>query len=465
MAVEGSRTLHFFDLPDIVREKILGYLTFEELAHLRIVCRSFDAINQMLLNKGFRQVERYQAKCLKEVKSQLPRRESERRNHPLFRHCDILTAIETRLSLLNMTFMKYVDNEMCCFIPGKVIDEIYRVLHFIQSHKTLPCSHEILTELRDISSMAMEHFEEKIVCSLKRPALSPSTPRFSLKTAFATHSSQPGTSAASTSLSKSHSLPTSSEDLSDLANSNKYYKLYIGAMKKEFFDMKSKVNELRRKMSEQEKVALEQNRIISEQAIKLTKQEGKLAEVNRKLAEYDQRMNEVLGGAANTRDKQSGSSSSTSNKWGREDSSQQFYVTHGLPTPAMSPAVFVPANIIQPNLVNLAAASMSARAYLPSSPMTGFSGASSGQESSSMLSQTINSSARFSASHCIQGALASCCTTPSETTSQVDNNSVRGSTASSEEGCTDNLQCKKRTKRKFLDEDENNDSHSKQAKL
>ncbi|MPC61033.1 hypothetical protein E2C01_055096 [Portunus trituberculatus] len=36
MALEGSRTLHFFDLPDIVREKILGYLTFEELAHLRI---------------------------------------------------------------------------------------------------------------------------------------------------------------------------------------------------------------------------------------------------------------------------------------------------------------------------------------------------------------------------------------------------------------------------------------------
>lgn len=69
-------------------------------------------------------------------------------------------------------------------------------------------------------------------------------------------------------------------------------------------------------------------------------------QVNRKLTEYDQRLNEVLGGAANTRDKPSGSSSSTSNKWGREDSSQQFYVTHGLPTPAMSPAVFVPTNIV-----------------------------------------------------------------------------------------------------------------------
>jgi len=45
-------------------------------------------------------------KCLKGVKAKLPRRESERRNHKLSRHCDILTAIETRISLLSMTFLK-----------------------------------------------------------------------------------------------------------------------------------------------------------------------------------------------------------------------------------------------------------------------------------------------------------------------------------------------------------------------
>lgn len=49
------------------------------------------------------------------------RRESERRNHSLARHADILAAVETRLSLLNMTFMKYVDSNLCCFIPGKVM--------------------------------------------------------------------------------------------------------------------------------------------------------------------------------------------------------------------------------------------------------------------------------------------------------------------------------------------------------
>ena len=75
----------------------------------------------------------------------LPRRESERRNHPLIRHCDVLTAIETRISLLQMTFMKYVDAEACCFIPGKVIDELFEVLRKISATDAeIPRSYEVL---------------------------------------------------------------------------------------------------------------------------------------------------------------------------------------------------------------------------------------------------------------------------------------------------------------------------------
>lgn len=61
------------------------------------------------------------------------RRESERRNHSLARHADILAAVETRLSLLNMTFMKYVDSNLCCFIPGKVK---YKNMFCIQIYMT-----------------------------------------------------------------------------------------------------------------------------------------------------------------------------------------------------------------------------------------------------------------------------------------------------------------------------------------
>ena len=84
------------------------------------VSKRFNLACQNVLNQGFSRVDKFHAKCQREVRTQLPRRESERRNHPLARHVDILAAIETRLSLLHMTFMKYIDMGLCCFIPGKV---------------------------------------------------------------------------------------------------------------------------------------------------------------------------------------------------------------------------------------------------------------------------------------------------------------------------------------------------------
>ena len=71
-------------------------------------------------------MDQLHAKISKSVKSQLPRRESERRNHPLARHVDILSAVETRLSLLGMSYLKYIDMGLCCFIPGKVRSELLK---------------------------------------------------------------------------------------------------------------------------------------------------------------------------------------------------------------------------------------------------------------------------------------------------------------------------------------------------
>lgn len=49
----------------------------------------------------------------------------------------------------------------------QVIDEVLRVLQFVNSSTTPPRPHDVLQELRDISSMAMEHFDEKILPKLK----------------------------------------------------------------------------------------------------------------------------------------------------------------------------------------------------------------------------------------------------------------------------------------------------------
>ena len=93
-------------------------------------------------------MEKFHAECLKEVKSKLPRRESVRRTHKFNRHCEILTAIETRINLLSLTFGKYVEAGMCCFIPGKVIDEIFYILRYLKENKSNPPSTYEMMQVR-----------------------------------------------------------------------------------------------------------------------------------------------------------------------------------------------------------------------------------------------------------------------------------------------------------------------------
>lgn len=178
--MQRASPMTILDLPDCMLENILEYMSYDEVARKRIVCRPFDKAGQRILNRGFNKMIRTHAAHLKRLKALLPRRESERRNHPLARHTDILTCIETRISMLSMTYSKYIDLNLCCFIPGKVIDEVYNIFKLIK-YDTKPLrAHEVLQELRDISSMAIEHFDEKIANGLKKSYMSASPGRLSV---------------------------------------------------------------------------------------------------------------------------------------------------------------------------------------------------------------------------------------------------------------------------------------------
>lgn len=280
-------------LPNELQEKIIRYLSYEEISHLRLVCKAFDRICQGLLNKGFTNVDRYHGQCLRNVKTQLPRRESERRNHPLARHCDILNAIETRLSLLSMTFIKYVDMNLCCFIPGKVIDEIYRVLKLVQNTKSPPRAHEILQELRDISSMAMEHFDEKIVPILKQKMLS-SQPGHMSPTTSSTLGLQSfiGVSCPNP---RDAAFPRGlKSEMAKLQQLQKQNSTTVSMLRKEMTSSKAKVVKFEKKVQDQEKTILELNHIIADQNAKISEQEGRINEVNRKLNEYEQRFTALV---------------------------------------------------------------------------------------------------------------------------------------------------------------------------
>lgn len=301
---DGALTVE--GLPIEIMENILSYLSYDEISIYRRVNRYFNTCCQRLLNQGFFRAERFHAQCLKAVKKQLPRRESERRTHPLARHCEILTSIETRLSLLSMTFMKYMEMSLCCFIPGKVIDEIFRVLRLVQGAGgqgctgTPPRAHEILQELRDISSMAMEHFDERIAPGLKLH-VGPLKPALGFLGTAGHHCGSGTAVARSSELATATSIlgrvqkpcvhtavhASLTEELKQLRSSNL-------SLRKTLAECKSKLTTQTKKLRDQEKQLNDQSQLVTEQGSRLAEQEGKLSEMNRKLLEQHREFADVL---------------------------------------------------------------------------------------------------------------------------------------------------------------------------
>ncbi|OCT79462.1 F-box only protein 28 [Xenopus laevis] len=261
-------------LPIVAIENIFNLMNYDEISQLRLVCKRMDVVCQRMLNQGFLRVERYHNLCQKQVKAQLPRRESERRNHSLARHADILAAVETRLSLLNMTFMKYVDSNLCCFIPGKVIDEIYRVLRYVNSTRAPQRAHEVLQELRDISSMAMEYFDEKIV-----PILKKKLPGSEVSGRLIGSPPVPGPSTALSTMQLFSKQNPSRQEVTKLQQQVKASGAGITVLRRELSELRTKVQEQQKQLQDQDQKLLEQTQIIGEQNVRLTELEHKLRDV------------------------------------------------------------------------------------------------------------------------------------------------------------------------------------------
>lgn len=255
-------------------ETILNFLSYDEISLLRSVCKRMDMICQRVLNQGFLKVERYHSLCQRQVKAQLPRRESERRNHSLARHADILAAVETRLSLLNMTFMKYVDSNLCCFIPGKVIDEIYRVLRYVNSTRAPQRAHEVLQELRDISSMAMEYFDEKIV-----PILKKKLPGADLSGRLIGSAPVAGPSTSLTTMSLLAKNTPSRSEMTKVQQQVKVNGASMTVLRREMQEIRVKQLEQQKQLQDQEQKLLEQTQVIGEQNARLAELEHKLREL------------------------------------------------------------------------------------------------------------------------------------------------------------------------------------------
>jgi F-box protein 28 len=281
-------------IPEIALEKIFSFLTYDEIAKNRLVCRKFNEIGSRMLSRGFIQLEKRHATIYKRVKSLLPRRESERRVHPLSRHCDILQAVETRISMLNMTYMKYIENNLLCFIPGKVLDEMINVLSFVESDCTPPRTHQLLQELRDLSSMAMEHFDEHILPRVKEHKEQMDERRQAFIASF---------SGSPTNLKQTR--PFIVQQVNDLQKIKKQYKTYkhhIAYLNQNTQKLLQKMKKQNKRLKTQSVKIRDQERKIQEQSVKIQEQESTLADIKKHMDEWDQKYKDLTTELMRARD-------------------------------------------------------------------------------------------------------------------------------------------------------------------
>ncbi|KAL7306303.1 hypothetical protein TKK_0001731 [Trichogramma kaykai] len=159
---ENTPYFNFLNLPLELVQKILGYLDYNTIAHLRPVCHQMDKICGSLLNSTFQRLQTQMLNRFQAIKAQMPRRESARRNHPLACESDIIETLHMRLTLLQMSFGKHIERKHCCFFPGEILDEVYNILHYIKVTPKLARPYKVTDELFDLSTMAMEYFKDCI---------------------------------------------------------------------------------------------------------------------------------------------------------------------------------------------------------------------------------------------------------------------------------------------------------------
>ncbi|XP_071445054.1 F-box only protein 28 isoform X2 [Hetaerina americana] len=160
--VSVSSTVNILTLPEEIFEKIFRHMSFKQVGQYRLVCRQFDRICGSILNSTFQRLQNQMLQRFQGIKSKMPRRESARRNHPLACESDIIETLHMRLTLLQMSFGKHIERKHCCFFAGEILDEVYRILHYINITPKLARPYKVTDELFDLSTMAMEYFKEHI---------------------------------------------------------------------------------------------------------------------------------------------------------------------------------------------------------------------------------------------------------------------------------------------------------------
>ena len=133
---------------------------------MRIVSKRFATICGKHLNIGFIKAREKINALRNYYRSLVPKRISARVNHPLYYHYRTMQHVEMISNLgYGHRLEKYIRLGICCFYPGKIIDETLTILQVVKTTQkiTFNFKENLIKEVEDLKALYGDHFDNEMI--------------------------------------------------------------------------------------------------------------------------------------------------------------------------------------------------------------------------------------------------------------------------------------------------------------
>ena len=162
-------TFQLQNLPHCAIFKVFSYLTYNQVAQMRIVSIRLNKLCQEYLNHGVKSLIVNLEKRINQVNSMLPKRISLKDSHHLKDHSEILKSLKYNVDcVLDYHLTKYIRAKMICFFPGQILDEYWKILVKVNLKQKCPPWLETMQEIRDLVPFAVDHFKSVLLPILEK---------------------------------------------------------------------------------------------------------------------------------------------------------------------------------------------------------------------------------------------------------------------------------------------------------
>ncbi|KAI1725172.1 F-box only protein 28 [Ditylenchus destructor] len=162
----------FEELPIEINEKILFYLSYNEMCQHREVSKHFNCVFEKCLNRGWFEARILLEKTRARLDEHLPKRKSLKMKHQLYCLSVYMGVIDCEVDELHSEMESDIKSEHACFFAGLLLDEIFKELSMIKKcldtnnpadvpTNILPLStYGPMVRIRDYAHMALDNFNE-----------------------------------------------------------------------------------------------------------------------------------------------------------------------------------------------------------------------------------------------------------------------------------------------------------------